>query len=955
MNPSRASVPSTDATPFIGRKDLIGKLRGELDRTLTGKGGMILVEGEAGIGKTRFIQEISADAEERGFNLLSGKCLDYRRSPLLPFKEMLRGFFGITQDPTETGDIDSLFSAFEKNLDIISKHKAELGKFLFPRSEPVGGYLYTKKKESEVIDFMVDRGYRTLIIGSFPGKDTEKWKKKGISIMSVGTGDAPELHPKRIENIARRIKDAFETYKHCAVFFNCLNEVSKHNPEVKIRNLIKISSSLSRTNGGVFLVRRIRKKGILQEGLPLLEPESFRDQDEELRENGSEHHEDMGQSFSTYELLLSFFRELSARSPVLMTVEDLQWGDKTTFNLLQFLARFAKEEKMLILGSYRSEEYHLEEDDQMEAALREALQRMSREHLFETMKLQRFSKEETYRMIDTLDKGSSPEFADKIWKGSQGNPLFIIELSKVESYEDVSKLEVEIQPPTAGSLISRRLNSLSEKEREVLELSAVMREMITLEGLGSILVMDEGSLLDIIDNLIELKFLKERDEDFCFEHTKVRESVYDQIDPGRRKEYHTEAARILESRLEKGDDIPISLLSDHYLYGGMLDKAVGALLETAKIDLESNAHEEALEGLGKALKCLNSLEDNNENMIHRIKAYQMQGDIHGAKGEIEDAIDSYENAVRISEERHIPFGLSTSYRRMGDLKLELLDWDQTIDLYLRSLHVSKQEDDQAEIAKAFKGLGTIYLLKGDYHRSLECYIKYMEFPHDRLGDIHVRAMIDMGEIYFQRGDFNQALTYFKLAIKKGEERKLLLQVALAYVKMANVLLKLGEVADALRYSDLALSIVIKNTTPGKADEVVLLCIDLMLECGELEKVEESMKLIEEEDGQSRDPLLQALKFRILGIYQARKRDFDSAVQSMESSIGLLESYQVPFQLALSYFHYGLIMFQQMEVDTAIELLNKAGVLFRDIRALHYLNRTSSKLREVTFIKEGLKV
>jgi hypothetical protein len=68
----------------------------------------------------------------------------------------------------------------------------------------------------------------------------------------------------------------------------------------------------------------------------------------------------------------------------------------------------------------------------------------------------------------------------------------------------------------------------------------------------------------------------------------------------------------------------------------------------------------------------------------------------------------------------------------------------------------------------------------------------------------------------------------------------------------------------------------------------------------------------------------------------------------------MEELEVPYYLALTYFNFGLIRFQQMDVDGAVEMLEKANSIFKDIKALFYLNRTASKLREVSFIRDGLR-
>ena len=250
-------------------------------------------------------------------------------------------------------------------------------------------------------------------------------------------------------------------------------------------------------------------------------------------------------------------------------------------------------------------------------------------------------------------------------------------------------------------------------------------------------------------------------------------------------------------------------------------------------------------------------------------------------------------------------------------------------------------------------MGRIYLLKADYHRSIECYIKYLEYPETRTSSENIRGMIDIGDIYYQMGDFNQALAYYKLAIKKSEEGESQSEVSMAYVKMANVLLKLGEVEESKRYAELARETVHSTEANSVKVATLLQYSDLMLEVGELEKADEVITEMEESIEGS-DRLLRAFAYRVKGILLSRKRDFKGSISQFNASITMLEELQIPYHLALTYFHFGLIRFQQMDVEGALEMLNKASSIFKRIKSLFYLNRTGSKLREVTFIREGLR-
>ena len=59
-----------------GRDDEVGQLRAALDRALTGRLSVVVIEGEGGIGKTRLMAQGLAMARERDYQLASAKADD---------------------------------------------------------------------------------------------------------------------------------------------------------------------------------------------------------------------------------------------------------------------------------------------------------------------------------------------------------------------------------------------------------------------------------------------------------------------------------------------------------------------------------------------------------------------------------------------------------------------------------------------------------------------------------------------------------------------------------------------------------------------------------------------------------------------------------------------------------------------------------------------------------------
>ena len=79
------------ATPFIGREEELARLSGVLERARGGEARAVLVAGDAGVGKTRVLNEIAVRAARAGMTVLTGHCVDLGDVglPYLPFTEIL--------------------------------------------------------------------------------------------------------------------------------------------------------------------------------------------------------------------------------------------------------------------------------------------------------------------------------------------------------------------------------------------------------------------------------------------------------------------------------------------------------------------------------------------------------------------------------------------------------------------------------------------------------------------------------------------------------------------------------------------------------------------------------------------------------------------------------------------------------------------------------------------------
>ncbi len=83
--------PAIDTDPFVGREREMAELSMALDSALDGRGGLVMLSGEPGIGKTRLTDELAASAEDRGALVLRGACYEGAGAPpYWPWMQVLR-------------------------------------------------------------------------------------------------------------------------------------------------------------------------------------------------------------------------------------------------------------------------------------------------------------------------------------------------------------------------------------------------------------------------------------------------------------------------------------------------------------------------------------------------------------------------------------------------------------------------------------------------------------------------------------------------------------------------------------------------------------------------------------------------------------------------------------------------------------------------------------------------
>jgi transcriptional regulator with XRE-family HTH domain len=90
--PGEATAPATGSTTFVGRTEELVSLQTALANAAAGRGGVVMLAGEAGIGKTRLAREFAHAAQAEGTIVLWGGCFEGDwQPPYGPWVEAIRG------------------------------------------------------------------------------------------------------------------------------------------------------------------------------------------------------------------------------------------------------------------------------------------------------------------------------------------------------------------------------------------------------------------------------------------------------------------------------------------------------------------------------------------------------------------------------------------------------------------------------------------------------------------------------------------------------------------------------------------------------------------------------------------------------------------------------------------------------------------------------------------------
>ena len=463
------------------------------------------------------------------------------------------------------------------------------------------------------------------------------------------------------------------------------------------------------------------------------------------------------------------FEALQEDQPLILTVDDVQWADDASAQVLHYLARHVADRRALVIYAYRDEE--LDSNEQ----LARLVQSLRREAHARRIPLARLRPEDAETLLTALGdaKFGAPGLAERLYRETDGNPFFLTSI--LQSVRD-GEIQLDARstdgpgmlPDALRAAVRARITHVPENIRPILETAAVLGRRFDFDTLLDVTRESEERLLDAVEALVRRRLLREEPEGgvYDFSHDKLREVVYRDIGGARRRLLHRSVAEVLERRDEGEAHERDARLAEHYQRAHVWSKALEYLVLAGERSQALFAMRDALHWLDRAV-ALSESHRESVNEAQRLALYERRGaaraqagQTEGAVADIRRVIDSARAAGDREKARDSLIRLGMAYRRADAYR-------EATECLNEALAESRAMNDEHQVADTLYHLGTVAWSTGLNDQAIRFHQEAVEICERKgLADLDaVQAYHGRGEAHFANAEPAAAIQCYSRSLE----------------------------------------------------------------------------------------------------------------------------------------------------------------------------------------------
>jgi len=406
--------------------------------------------------------------------------------------------------------------------------------------------------------------------------------------------------------------------------------------------------------------------------------------------------------------------------PLIMTIEDLHWTDRSTEDTLKYWLDAISGSRVFWIFTYRPEFVHT----------------WGGRSYHSQVTLNRLSNRESLAMVAHIlgTEEIEGDLEELVLQKTEGIPFFIEEFMK--SLKDLEIIErrdsgyfltrtvhdVTI-PGTIQDVIMARVDSLPEAAKDVLKTGSAIEREFGYELMKRVTGISEQELLSYLSALRDAELLYERgiypQSTYIFKHALTREVVYDSIMTKRRNKLHLDIGDAIEEVYKDNLDEHYEGLAGHYVSGENWDKGAEYCRLAGRKAERAASLNDAIAYSEKRIACLERLpqvEDVEKKIVDArtsLGLYYIQMSRHV---EAKEAVDPI---VDLALELDYKGRVSQIYTIMGSYWYQVEeDFPKAFKYLEDALKIAEELNDFLSLAQANIWLGLALSLSCEYERAL---------------------------------------------------------------------------------------------------------------------------------------------------------------------------------------------------------------------------------------------
>jgi DNA-binding NarL/FixJ family response regulator len=604
----------------------------------------------------------------------------------------------------------------------------------------------------------------------------------------------------------------------------------------------------------------------------------------------------------------------------LLLLDDLQWSDAATLELLSDLAASLSDAPLLIVGAYRSDELPREHP------LRRTRTELRRRRALHEVSLAPLDETGTAALLER-ELGGTPSrpLVRTVHDRAQGLPFFVEELACALSKEarlqrgaaglELAEGSEVAVPETVRDAVLLRFGDLSAEARPAAEAAAVAGERFELESVVE-LTSENG-----VGELLEAGLIAECGEGrAAFRHALVREALYRDVPWLRRRALHRELGERLEARGAAGVEV-----APHWLGAQDEQRARSQLLRAATDFASVHAYRDSAGMIRRALESWPEDEQVNE----RLEALERHAAWSELAGELADAARAWREVSSLHRAAGDGAAFAAAERRLGRVCAIQGDRAGAIEALSAAAEAFAAGGDLAAAAGDRLAASDFLQFAGRHSASLELSRLAAEEARaaERI-DLQSRALTAQGVVMAKRGEFEAGMELVKQGLSLALEHNLTAEAVDAYQRLGTTFETAGDYANAREALSSALDLC-RITDTHEPEAGCVACMAYVLrELGEWPRtIELSRELIAVNEGNGvraiadgalgyiraiRGELGPARRHLTMGLETARRLDILSMQVDCASSLAMVADFDSDLDEAVERCRFVLARWEESE-------------------------------------------